>query len=70
VLRIPAADILKDPDQIAEAVIAFARSSPGRGGGPAQPRRRGLSGDDVPASNPLHPSPSASGPPPRKRGGS
>jgi very-short-patch-repair endonuclease len=52
VLRIAAADVLRDSDQAAEAVIAFTRSSPVRGGGPAKP----VEGAPLPArrkENPL-----------------
>jgi protein ImuB len=46
------------------APVVF-RSSPGRGGGSAEPRRRGSSTGEAPAESPLHRSPLASGPPPR-----
>jgi very-short-patch-repair endonuclease len=69
VLRIPAADVLRNPDEIAESLIALARSSPGRGGGPAQPVE-GAPHLAIRAETPLHHQPAAGGPPPHKRGGS
>jgi very-short-patch-repair endonuclease len=67
VLRILATDVLRDPDGVAESIVAFARSSPGGGGGPAKP----VEGVHSPAErmeSPLHHP--ADGPPPRERGGS
>ena len=64
VLRLLATDILRDPDEAAQSVIAFARSSPGRGGGPAKPVE-GVPHLAERVENPLHHSPVASGPPPR-----
>jgi very-short-patch-repair endonuclease len=57
ILRLPAADILRDPDEAAASVIAFARSSPGRGGGP--PPQAVVEGaadarNDPPVDRPLH----------------
>ena len=64
VVRVTAADVLRDPDDAAEQVIAFARSSPGRGGGPAKPVEGALHPHEG-SRDPLHHSPAASGPPPR-----
>ena len=53
VIRVPAVNIFRDPDEAAEGVIAFARSSPGRGGGPAKPVE-GAPHPAVRVAHPLH----------------
>ena len=53
VIRVLATDVLRDPDQVAESIVALAGSSPGRGGGPAKPVE-GASSPVECMENPLH----------------
>jgi very-short-patch-repair endonuclease len=47
VLRVLASDVLRDPDAVTDSIVAFAKSSPGRGGGPAQPVEGGIHPRDL-----------------------
>jgi very-short-patch-repair endonuclease len=69
IIRIPAADVLRNADSVAEAVIALAKSSPLTGRGTGEAGGGGHPPAPSPSETPLHPSAAPSGPPPRTRGG-